>query len=149
MIHTPYVIDASVYVARSRRSEPGFADSVALLQRIDMEQWQVYLPSIALPEVAGNIARTTGKLSFARHVLIILLQPYVEIIDVDVTMGQFAANLAMQHRIRGCDAVYVALAQMRNAVLITLDQEQRQRVPPGVTARTPAEELGFLQSLNN
>jgi len=77
------------------------------------------------------------------------LQPYVAVVDVDVTMGQFAANLAMQHRIRGCDAVYVALAQMRNAVLITLDPEQRQRVPPGVTARTPAEELGFLQNLNN
>jgi len=148
-VHTPYVIDASVYVARSRRSEPGFVDSVALLKRIDLEQWPVYLPSIALPEVAGNIARTIGKPSFARRVLLTLLQPYAELIDVDVTMGQFAANLAIQHRIRGCDAVYVALAQMRNAVLITLDQEQRQRVPPGVVARTPAEELVFLQNPNH
>ncbi|MFN8490589.1 MAG: type II toxin-antitoxin system VapC family toxin [Caldilineaceae bacterium] len=149
MLHTPYVVDASVYVARSRRSEPGFADAVALLKRIDLEQWRVYLPSIALPEVAGNIARTTAKPSFARHVLMILLQPYVEVVDVNATMGQFAAHIAMQYRIRGCDAVYVALAQMRNAILITLDQEQRQRVPPNVVARTPAEELTVLQNPNS
>jgi predicted nucleic acid-binding protein len=141
----PYVIDASVYVARFRWSEPGYQEAVSFLQRTQVEQSQVYLPAIAWPEVAGNVARGARKLSFVRRVLAILLQPYIEIVAVDERLGNLAADLAVQYRIRGCDAVYVALAQMRNAVLVTLDQEQRQRVPPGVVARTPAEELIFLQ----
>jgi len=35
----------------------------------------------------------------------------------------------------------VALAQQRDAALITLDRQQRERLPPDVVARTPAEEL--------
>lgn len=141
---TPYVVDASVYVARTRRSEPGFADAAAFFHRLDVEQRSVYLPAIALPEIAGNIARATGKPRHARRLLAIFMQPYVYVVDVDATLGRLAANLAAEHRIRGCDAVYVALAQLRNAPLITLDQEQRQRVPLSVTARTPAEELAQL-----
>lgn len=59
-------------------------------------------------------------------------------------LGHLAAELAAQHQIRGCDAIYVALAQQRGATLITLDNQQRQRVPPNVVARTPAEELAAL-----
>ena len=55
-----------------------------------------------------------------------------------------AAELAAQQQIRGCDAVYVALARQRGAVLITLDRQQRDRVPPDVVARTPAQELAEM-----
>jgi predicted nucleic acid-binding protein len=83
-------------------------------------------------------------LTLVRRVLAILQEPYIEIVAVDEPVGVLAADLAAQYRIRGCDAVYVALALLRNAVLITLDQEQRQRVPPTLIARTPAEELASL-----
>jgi predicted nucleic acid-binding protein len=49
--------------------------------------------------------------------------------------------MAADHQIRGSDAVYVALAQQKRATLITLDRQQQERVPPTITARTPAEEL--------
>jgi predicted nucleic acid-binding protein len=52
-----------------------------------------------------------------------------------------AAQLAAQHQLCGCDSIYVALAQQRGSTLITLDRQQQERVPPGVIARTPAEEL--------
>lgn len=145
----PYVIDASVYVARFRRSEPGYGESAAFLRQLDVAEWQVYLPTIVRPEVAGNIARGAGKPAFARRALAILFRPYVEIVTVDDRLSHQAAELAVQSSIRGCDAVYVALAQMRHAILITLDQEQRQRVPPNVVARTPAEELLALQNPNS
>ena len=56
-------------------------------------------------------------------------------------MGLAAAQVAAGHRIRGCDAVYVALAYVQEAVLITLDVEQRERTPPSIPARTPAQVL--------
>ncbi len=54
------------------------------------------------------------------------------------------AGLRSVPRQRSCDAVYVALAQQRNATLITLDGQQRERVPPDVLAYTPAEALHRL-----
>ena len=44
-------------------------------------------------------------------------------------------------RLRGADAVYVALALQRDGVLITLDLEMLQRVPIAVTAHMPGDWL--------
>lgn len=142
-----FVVDASVFVARFRRSEPGFIEASEFLRRVDLAQWKIYTPTIVQPELAGNIARTTGKLALARSALAILQRPNMEVVPIDTQMGNLAADLAMQYRIRGCDAVYVALAQVMNATLITLDKEQRGRVPSSVTARSPAEELALLPPL--
>ncbi len=150
MTNPVYVIDASVFLASVQPPEPAHADARVLLQYVATKKWQVYAPMIVLPEITGSIARNTGDLAHAQNFIwFIRRQIHIEIVNIDERLGHLAADLAAQKRIRGCDAVYVALAQMRNAILITLDQEQRQRVPPGLIARTPAEELGFLQNLNN
>jgi predicted nucleic acid-binding protein len=46
-----------------------------------------------------------------------------------VTMGlaEQAAVIAADHRLRGCDAIYVALAKQLGEMLITLDKQQLQR----------------------
>ncbi len=150
MTNPVYVIDASVFLASVQQPEPAHADARALLQQIATRKWQVYAPTIVLPEITGSIARNSGSLARAQNFIwFIRRQIHIEITNVDERLGNLAAALAAQQYIRGCDAVYVALAQMRNAVLITLDHEQRQRVPPGVIARTPAEELILLQNVDN
>ncbi len=70
--------------------------------------------------------------------------PGVRIVIVDESLGNLATEVAAAYRIRGCDAVYVALAQMKHAVLITLDGQQRERAPIQVRARTPAGELAVI-----
>lgn len=140
-----YVVDASVFVADARPSEFHHATSHALLEHIRGKTWQIYTPTIVLAEVAAAISRGVGDPLVATR-LIALIQriPHVSIIHVDDTLGKLAAELAAQHCIRGCDAIYVALAQQRNATLITLDQQQKDRVPSTVAARTPAEEVAVL-----
>ena len=73
---------------------------------------------------------------------------HFEFVPVSVDLGRLAAALASDYRIRGCDAIYVALARERGARLITLDRQQRDRVPPDVIARSPAEELSALGNLD-
>ncbi len=63
----------------------------------------------------------------------------IELVPVTLSMAERAAILAADHQILGCDAVCVALAQERGVPLITLDHQQRERVPPHIVARTPAE----------
>jgi len=142
-----YVIDANVFVSDAHPGERFHATSAALFLRIAVEQWQVLVPAIMPAEVAAGIARQTEDAATAQQFVRLLQRlPHIQVVDVDHNLGNLAAGLAAQHRIRGCDAIYVALAQLHNAVLITLDQEQWQRVPPDIVARTPAEELLVLQT---
>lgn len=140
-----YVIDASVHVADARPQEPHHAQARELLARIAAESQVVYLPVIVLAEVAAAISRGTGQPILAQRLTAALLRvPHFRFIPVDDALGHTAAQLAAVHQIYGCDAVYVALAQQKEATLITLDRQQRERVPPGITARTPAEELARI-----
>lgn len=94
------------------------------------------------------MARSTNDVARTHRLVTLIRQSaYIDIVEVDQRIITTATELAIQYHIRGYDAVYVALAQLRNAVLITLDQEQRQCVPSTVVACTPAEELALLLSV--
>ena len=69
------------------------------------------------------------------------IRPDLHRVAVDVALGDLTAEIAAKQRIRGCDAVYVALAYVEQAVLVTLDGQQRERAPSGVTTCTPAQAL--------
>ena len=141
---TRFVFDASVIVADARPSEPFHPDAHRLLQCIWEHDHTIQIPIIALAEVGAAISRGANDLESAEK-LISLWQrlPHVTIIEVDTQIGILAAKLASQHKIRGCDAVYVALASITNASLVTLDGQQRSRVPPTVAAYLPSEALAI------
>jgi predicted nucleic acid-binding protein len=140
-----YVIDASVHVADARPQDPNHAEARAFLDRVAEEGWPVVLPTIVLAEVAAAISRGMGVPDVARRAAAILWrQPHFRFLAVDDLLGDQAAEVAAEAQIRGCDAVYVALALLHGATLITLDREQQARVPDDMAARTPAQELAVL-----
>ncbi len=52
-------------------------------------------------------------------------------------MAERAAAIAANHQIRGCDALYVALAEELGDYLVTLDQQQLERGTAVVTTHRP------------
>jgi predicted nucleic acid-binding protein len=56
-----------------------------------------------------------------------------------VTFGlaERAAEIAAEYKIRGCDAIYVALAEQLGEELVTLDNEQLTRSTAVISARRP------------
>lgn len=141
------VIDASVLVADARPSEAGHAQSKALLTALAERRVTVHLPTILLAEIAAAITRAVGDPWLAQRTAEAYgRRPGVHIVAVDHALGMTAARLAAEQRLRGCDAIYVALAQSLGAALITLDREQRERTPPTVHARTPEEALAWFRS---
>ena len=137
-----YVIDASVHVADARPQEPHHAEARALLAQVAEQDMPVFLPEIVLAEIAAGISRGTGQIAMAQRLVDALRRvPQFVFVPVEHTLGDLAAEIAAEHQIRGCDAVYVALARQRDAILITLDRQQRERVPKHIIARSPAEEL--------
>jgi len=58
-------------------------------------------------------------------------------VPLDNDLAEAAAKIAAAHRLRGSDAVYVAVAQRFDAVLVTLDAEQARRAEAVVPVRSP------------
>jgi len=48
----------------------------------------------------------------------------IELIPVTLAIAKQAALIAAEHRIRGCDSVYVALADQLSDALVTLEKQQ-------------------------
>jgi len=137
-----FVIDASVFVADARIPEPFHTDANRLLETLAARGCVMHTPAIVLSEIAAALARGAGDPVLAREAVNMYRQwPGVRLSAVDETLGSLAAEIAANYRIRGCDAVYVALAHVQQAVLVTLDAEQRQRTPQTIPARTPAQAL--------
>ena len=131
-----------MFVADAQPQEPFHADANLLLETLAAHGRVLHAPAIVLSEIAAALARGAGDPDLAREAVSLYRRwPGVRITPVDEALGALAAEVAAEYRIRGCDAVYVALAYAEQAVLITLDHQQRERTPSNVPARTPAQAL--------
>ncbi len=141
------IIDASVLVADLRPSEPYHSEATALLDFVREQKMVVSLPAIALTEVAGAISRGTGRTSLAYRVIRLLQTTrHYQWIAIDSPLALQAANLAAEYRLRGYDAVYLALAQQIGAPLVTLDEELCKRKPSDIEVTRPEEQLARLRA---
>jgi predicted nucleic acid-binding protein len=132
------VIDASVYVALINAHEKDHARSWAWFEQAKVEQEPIVAPAILLAEVAAALRRGVGDLALAhRAVQQLKRSGVIELVSVTLAMAERAATIAAEHRIRGCDAVYVALADQLGDCLVTLDQQQLERSTAIVSAREP------------
>jgi predicted nucleic acid-binding protein len=133
-------MDASVYVALINAREPDHASSWAWFERAEAAQERIVAPTILLAEVAAAVSRGIGDSALARQVVEQLQRPaIVELVPVMPALAARAAAIAADHQLRGCNAVYVALAEELADCLVTLDQQQLERGAAVVTTRCPEE----------
>jgi predicted nucleic acid-binding protein len=132
------VIDASVYVALIHAHEKDHMASWAWFERAKAAQEPVIAPVILLAEVAAALSRGIGDLQLAHRVVRQLKDSgLIELVPVTLALAERAAAIAADHRIRGCDAIYVALADQSGDCLVTIDRQQLERGAAIVIAREP------------
>lgn len=139
------IVDASVWVARfleaDRHHDVAIACITALLER----ESRLIIPVLAWPEVAGAIARRTGRTGAAENGLdavnIIRALRWIESVPMDPSLAHEAAKIAGTRKLRGADAIYVALAVTRRMPLITLDTEMLERARDVAEVLTPEQWL--------
>ena len=132
------VIDASVYVALINAKEKEHTSSWTWFEQAKNEQQTIAAPVILLAEVAAALSRGVGDLSLAHRVVGQLKRSrLIELVPVSLAIAEQAAVIAGDYRIRGCDAIYVALASQLEDCLITLDQQQLERAAAIVDIRKP------------
>jgi predicted nucleic acid-binding protein len=143
----PLTIDASVFVRATNSLEPGHEECEEVVRLLGSKTAVVVLPTLAIPELAGALGRRRMERSRVDALMDrIRRMPTATFVALDDALAEEAAELAIQTRLRGADAVYVATARRYGTTLITVDEEQRQRVPPDVTAILPTQ---FLEALGS
>jgi len=139
---TIYTVDASVFLSGFNPYEVGHEESRRLLARMQDEAVPMIAPTLLLPEVAAAVGQGRDDTDLARRFAARLRRlPHLILTPLDETLAQQAADMAAQYRLRGSDAVYAAVALRFGSTLVTLDQEQRERVATVIPTRWPAEAL--------
>jgi len=137
----PYTVDASVFLNAFNPGEPGHLESQRFLSRLRDSASPIIAPTLLLPEVAGAIGRGRMDADLARRFVAALRRlPHLLLITLDARLAERAADLAAQHRLRGSDAVYGAVALQFGSTLVTLDLEQRRRLRGVVPTLRPGDE---------
>lgn len=137
-----YTVDASVFVNAFNPREKGHAESLKLLASIQERGDPVIVPALIVPEIASAVARASDDSSGAlQYALATAALPQLTIVSLTAAMARQAAELAATHRLRGADAVYLAVARRYGTTLVSRDDEQRTRGAGVTDCQTPEEAL--------
>jgi predicted nucleic acid-binding protein len=102
-------------------------------------------PTLLLPELAASIARVYRDEDLARTFAESIRDlSHLSLITLDTSLAELTVDIAARHRLRGSDAVYAAVAKRYGTILVTLDQEQYERVGGVVPTQTPAQVVAAL-----
>jgi len=141
-VASTYTLDASVFLNGFNPCEPGHEESRRLLTQMQEQAIPIIVPTLLLPEVAAAVGRGREDADLARRFAATLRRlPHLVLVPLDEILAEQAVGVAAQHRLRGSDAVYAAVALRFGSTLVTLDREQRERVADVLPTRLPAEAL--------
>lgn len=137
-MNPPVTIDASVFVSAFTPTEPAHQESKTCMLRLREQSVPIIVPILVLPEISAALSHGQGKpelgLAFVEELRNF---PNTTFIDIDNTVATLAVEVAANHRLRGSDAVYAAVALRFGTELITLDKEQLARLPKVLNVRKP------------
>jgi predicted nucleic acid-binding protein len=143
-----YTVDASVFVNAFNPHEGGHTESLAILAAIQQAGDPIIVPTLLLPEIASAVARASndsaGALQYANATTVL---PHLTLIPLTAATARQAAELAANHRLRGADAVYLAVTRRYGTALVSRDEEQRTRGSAVATCQTPEEALAERQTV--
>ena len=135
---TSVTIDASVFVNAFSPDEVGSDESADFLAELQATGVPLIQPTLFFPEVVASIARKQDDDIVALELMQELKKfPKLTFIELDEDLAEYASEVAANHRLRGSDAVYAAVALRFGTELITLDKEQLERLPKVLTVKKP------------
>jgi predicted nucleic acid-binding protein len=124
-----FTVDASVFLNAFNPYEEGHEESKAVLARLEGNAIPIIVPNLLRVEAAAAVARGRGDAELARRFAAALLRlPHLVVIPLDDALAATAAQLAADHRLRGADAVYGAVALRFGSALVSRDGEQLTRL---------------------
>jgi len=137
-MNSPVTIDASVFVSAFTPTEPAHQASKVFMLNVREQAIPIIVPVLVLPEISAALSRGQAKPEPGKSFVQELRHfPNTTFIDVDESVATLAVDIAANHRLRGSDAVYAAIALRFGTDLVTLDKEQLDRLPNVLSVHSP------------
>lgn len=132
------VVDASIWTSFLIADDVHYLITTRWLADQTGQDQEIVAPNILLPEVAGAVTRRTGEARLGDEALQdMLTSPFLRLVQIDESLARLAGTLAVRLRLKGADAVYVAVASHLGIPLATWDREQRERAASVITTIEP------------
>lgn len=139
-------IDTSVWIAGLVSGDAHHAATQQWFARFELQETRISVPSLFLAEVAGVLSRTGATDAFVVTVIADIGESeQFDIYPVSIELALASANIARSARIRGSDAVFLALAQSLDVPLVTWDRQQRERGRIICRTMTPVEAMEMAE----
>ena len=130
------VVDANVFISLLVPADVHHERCVDWLRARLSAGESLIAPTIFMPEVGGAISRRTSDATGREALAALKRVPTLRLVPVDAKLAALSANLAVEHGLRGADAVYAAVATSLKIPLVTLDNDF-QRVAGRVNVVAP------------
>lgn len=121
------VIDASVWVSFYLPQDTNHPATTPFIRRVVQNRVLVFAPGLILVEIGAALARRVDQDTARRAVAQLRRLPYLRLASLDTLGVARATRTAIDCRLRGADAVYVALAQRLALPLVSWDSEHHTR----------------------
>jgi predicted nucleic acid-binding protein len=133
-----FVIDASVWISYVMPEDEHHASSRQWLRRYLGHGGRLVAPVLLAVEVAGGVARRPRRSDLASQIVHHLINlPLMRWEPLSGSLALSAGRLAIDLRLRGADAVYVAVAEKLGLPLVSWDQEHHTRATQRITVYIP------------
>ncbi len=134
------VIDASVWVSFFVQQDVNHTVTQPWLTQILTNKTSIVAPLLLLAEIGGAMARRTNNPEIGDKVIDQLLSiPTLRLVSSDHALGIQAGRIAATYRLRGADAIYVAVANQFDIPLVSWDKEHIKRVSDLIAVYTPTK----------
>ena len=140
------VIDTSVWISHLVPADAHHTSTNACLNRISARPQRFSVPAIFLAEVSGVLARFDTPDAFVFDAVgEIDRSDRFNITPITLGHAMLAAAIARMAKIRGSDAIFVALAVSLEIPLLTWDKQQRERGARFCRTMTPVEAMEMAE----
>lgn len=130
------VLDASVALKWFSPEEPLAAEASRVLDEVERAPEQFLVPDIFMAECLAVLCRMRGATVEQVQQAIELLESLgMSRIPIGHDVLQLAARYALEWKLSGYDAIYVALASLSSATWLTADERAARRVKVSALAR--------------
>ncbi len=128
------VIDTSVWVSWLLPTDSNHTVARNWINQHIQNGGSFISPTMLVIETASSIARVTNRLTFATSAASQLYTiPFITLVPISQSLVDETVTVAAQYKLRGADAIFVALAKIRDIPLVSFDHEQLTR-PANVIA---------------
>jgi predicted nucleic acid-binding protein len=123
------VLDASVALKWFARDEPLVAEALMVLEEVKSAPHEFLIPDLFMAECLAVLCRMRGaRAEHVQEALALLESLGMSRIPMGHELLQLAARYAVESKLSGYDAIYVALASLSEAIWLTADERAARRV---------------------